>query len=350
MKYCQMSSRVIMTATLVVAMGLFAGCEIKKGSSTGDTNDSASSAGGTDSVTSAGDVKPATISAEGSSTVYPICQAFAVEFEKKATRNTVSVGRQGTGGGYKKFLNRQSDIWNASRTIAPSEEDDLKKKGINFIELPIAIDGIVIAVHPQNDWCTQLTIGQLKQVWEPDSQIKTWKDLNPDWPAEPMVLFGADTDSGTFEYFTEEVNGKKKATNTRYTPAADDNVLVQGISSNKYALGYIPFGYFVENTDKLTPVALSATKEATETPLPFVSPSVETILSGEYTPLSRPLYMYVSTESLKRPEVAEFLRFALSEESQPLIEKRGFVRLQDSARQKSIETLENALKEVSAGK
>lgn len=348
------ATRAISAATLFAVLGLLAGCEIKQGSPTSDVTHPSTTSGESANSSATPSENPktdaATVSAEGSSTVYPICQAFAVEFEKKSPGKTVSVGRQGTGGGYKKFLNRQADIWNASRPIDPKEANDLKQKGIDFIELTVAVDGIVIAVHPQNTWCDQLTCAQLKRIWEPDSQVKTWKDLDPSWPAEQMILYGADTDSGTFEYFTEEINGKKKATNTKYTPASDDNVLVQGIASNQYALGYIPFGYYVENTDKLKPVAVSATKDDSPSPAPFVVPTVESILSGEYTPLARPLYMYASSEAVKRPEVAEFLQFAVSEESQPLVEMRGFVRVQDATRLKSLEILESKLKELSTTK
>ena len=290
-----------------------------------------------------------TIAAEGSSTVYPICQAFAVEFEKKSIHK-VSLGKQGTGGGYKKFVNRQADIWNASRSIDPKEVDELKQKGIEWLELNIAVDGIVIAVHPQNTWCSNLTCAQLKQIWEPDSKVKTWSDLDRAWPTESILLYGADTDSGTFEYFTEVINDKKKATNTNYTPASDDNVLVQGISTNKGALGYIPFGYYIENTDKLKAVGVSPTKDLSKTPAPFVSPSVETILSGEYAPLARPLFMYVNKDSLKRREVGEFLKFAVSEESQPLIEIRGFVRVNEEARQQAVKKLDGAFAELSNAK
>ena len=291
----------------------------------------------------------ATISAEGSSTVYPICQAFAVEFEKKS-KHTVSVGMQGTGGGYKKFVNRQADVWNASRPIDPKEVTELAEKGIEWLELNIAVDGIVIAVNPKNTWCSEITCAQLKRIWEPDSKVKTWHDLDPNYPSEPILLYGADTDSGTFEYFTEVINGKKKATNTNYTPAANDNVLVQGIASNKSALGYIPYGYYEENTEKLKALAVSPTKDLEVTPAPFVEPTDETILSGEYSPLARPLFMYVNKNSLKRPEVATFLTFAVSEEAQPLVGKRGFVQVKEVDRQKAAAKLEEALKELAAAK
>ncbi len=290
-----------------------------------------------------------TISAEGSSTVYPICQSFAVEFEKRS-KHTVSIGMQGTGGGYKKFLNRQADIWNASRGIDPKEVKELAEKGIEWLELNIAVDGIVIAVNPKNTWCSNITCEQLKQIWEPDSKVKTWSDLDPSWPAQPILLYGADSDSGTFEYFTEVINEKKKATNTNYTPAANDNVLVQGIAANKTALGYIPFGYYTENTEKLKALGVADKTKSGEAQKPFVEPTEETILSSEYAPLARPLYMYVNKNSLKRPEVAAFLRFAVSKESQSLIGKRGFVKVKEEDRQKASEKLEAAINELSSAK
>ncbi len=291
----------------------------------------------------------ATISAEGSSTVYPICQSFAVEFEKKS-KHTVSIGMQGTGGGYKKFMNRQADIWNASRGIDPKEVKELAEKGIEWLELNIAVDGIVIAVNPKNTWCSNVTCEQLKQIWEPDSKVKTWSDLDPSWPAQPILLYGADSDSGTFEYFTEVINEKKKATNTNYTPAANDNVLVQGIAANKTALGYIPFGYYIENTEKLKALGVADKTKSGEAQKPFVEPTEEAILSGEYAPLARPLYMYVNKNSLKRPEVAAFLRFAVSRESQSLIGKRGFVKVKEDDRLKAVAKLEEAINELSSAK
>lgn len=341
----------------LIAVGILAGCEIKKApvQSTSSTDGAKSTVneGGVkaDSATSKkGDEVAETISAEGSSTVYPICQAFAVEFEKKSNQK-VSVGQQGTGGGYKKFANRQADIWNASRPIDPKEVEELKSKGIDWFELTIAVDGIVIAVHPDNKWCSQLTCGQLKQIWEPDSKVQTWKDLDPNWPDEPLLLYGADTDSGTFEYFTEVINGKKKASNTRYTPSSNDNILVAGIASNKGALGYIPFGYYVENTEKLKLIAISPTKEPSETPAPYVVPTEESILSGEYAPLSRPLFMYANNATLlSRPEVADFLRFAVSEEAQDLIQLRGFVRVKDDLRKQMQEKIESVFAGKSAAK
>ena len=284
---------------------------------------------------------------EGSSTVFLISQAMANEFEK-ISKHKVSVGRTGTGGGYKKFVLRQCDLWNASRPIAEKEKVELKEKGIEWLELEVGIDGLSIAVHPKNDWCTELTVGQLRKLWAPDSKIAKWSDLNPEWPDKKFDLFGADTDSGTFEYFTEVIVGKKNSSRTDYLAASDDNVLIQGVAQSDYSLGYIPYGYCVENTDKVKVIKVSPTIETDGTPAPAVQPTVETILSGEYKPLARPLYVYANKETLKRPEIVEFLRFTISEASQPLVAKRGFVRMPDERRKEMVARLEAALKPADA--
>lgn len=352
MKFCRVEGSVFALPLLIAC--LLVGCEVKTsstmsgaGGSTSSTSTTGSHAGKSASSASTGsEGKPSeTITAEGSSTVYPICQAFAVEFEK-TSHHKVSVGRQGTGGGYKRFVIRQADIWNASRPIDTKEVDELKAKGIEWVELNIAVDGIVIAVNPQNKWCSEMTCAQLKRIWEPDSKVRTWSDIDPTWPAEEIVLYGADTDSGTFEYFTEVINDKKKAINIRYTPSADDNILVQGIASNKYALGFIPYGYYVESTDRLKPLSISPTKEPGNA-APAVAPTEDSILSGEYAPLARPLFMIVNRDSLKRKEVADFLRFAVSETAQPLVSKRGFVRVKDEVLKTMQKKLEDYLTELS---
>ena len=340
MRFCDIGR--LATRGMFLAVLVLSGCiEVKiTPNTTGEVKSSDATATPTGSTHSA---TSETISSEGSSTVYPIAQTFAVEFEKNS-KHKVSVGRQGTGGGYKKFVNRQADIWNASRPIDENEKDELKSKGIEWLELTIAVDGIVIVVHPQNTWCSEITCGQLKRIWEPESKVKTWKDLNPEWPAEPLQLFGADTDSGTFEYFTEVINGKKKASNFEYTPAADDNILVTGVSGNKFALGYIPFGYYVENTEKLKVLNVSSSKEESAGAEPAVAPTDDSILSGEYKPLSRPLFMYANRAALTaRPEVVEFLTYALSNEAQPLIRQRGFVPMKDNVRQEMQKRLSDAV-------
>ncbi len=287
--------------------------------------------------------KAATINIEGSSTVFLISQATANEFEK-ISKNKVSVGRSGTGGGYKKFALRQCDLWNASRPIADKEKAELKEKGIEWLELEVAIDGLSIAVHPSNDWCTELTVGQLRKLWAPDSTTNKWSDLNPQWPDQTIEFFGADTDSGTFEYFTEVIVGKKGASRPKYNAASDDNVLIQGVGGSKFSLGYIPYGYCMENKEKVKVIKVSPTIEGD--PAPAVEPTVETILSGEYKPLARPLFVYVNKDTLKRPEIVEFLKYTVSEESQPLVAKRGFVRIPDEKRKEMVGRLEEALKAV----
>ncbi len=291
----------------------------------------------------------ATINIEGSSTVFLISQAMANEFEKLFKDFKVSVGRSGTGGGYKRFVLRQCDLWNASRPIADKEKAELKEKGIEWLELEVGIDGLSIAVHPKNNWCTELTVGQLRKLWAPDSTVTKWSDLKPEWPDQPMELFGADTDSGTFEYFTEVIVGKKGQSRTKYQQASDDNVLIQGVAGNEYALGYIPYGYCMENKDKVKIIKVSPAIDESDT-APAVAPTTESILSGEYKPLARPLFVYANKETLKRPEIVEFLKFTVSEKSQPLVAKRGFVRMPEQRRQEMEKRLDEALKEVTAAK
>lgn len=295
----------------------------------------------------AADVAVTPINLEGSSTVYLITQALAVEYEKKMPNHKVTVGRSGTGGGYKKFALRQCDIWDASRPIADKEKAELKEKGIEWLELDVGIDGLSIAVNPENDWCTELTVGQLRKLWEPDSKITKWSDLNPQWPDQPLELYGADTDSGTFEYFTEVIVGKKNSSRTDYQPASDDNVLIQGVSGSKYSLGYIPYGYCVENKQKVKVIKVSPSIEE-ENPAPAVAPTEETILSGEYKPLARPLFVYANREAMKRPEVTSFLRFVVSKESQPLVSMRGFVQIPEERRAEMEKRLDEALKPAAA--
>lgn len=325
---------------LALGIGAMIGCGCI--SSTPPAENSSGSTGNT--TGSSGNLT--TVNIEGSSTVYLISQAMANEFEKNS-EHKVSVSRSGTGGGYKKFLLRQSDLWNASRPVAETERAELKEKGIELLELEVGIDGISVAVHPQNDWCTEMTVGQLRKLWAPDSPINKWNQINPDWPDQPIVLFGADTDSGTFEYFTEVIVGTKNSSRTQYQAATDDNVLIRGVAGSKYSLGYIPFGYCVGNADKVKVIKISPGIDEAD-PAPAVQPTIETILSGEYTPLARPLYVYANVETLKRPEIAAFLKFTVSPESQPLVSKRGFVQMPEEKRKEMEARLEDALKSAGA--
>lgn len=250
-----------------------------------------------------------TIKIDGSSTVYPISEAVAEEFQiaKKGTVK-VTIGISGTGGGFKKFSRGDIDISNASRPIKEKEIEACKNNGIEFIELPIAYDGIAVVVNPKNKWVKSMTVAQLKKIWEPDAQgnIMKWNQINPKWPNAPINLFGPGVDSGTFDYFTEAIVEKSKASRGDYTSSEDDNVLVMGVAKDKNALGYFGYAYYAANKDKLkiVPVVNPKTKKR-------VFPSEKTIIKGTYEPLSRPIFIYVNIKSLEKPEVREFVEFYL---------------------------------------
>jgi len=247
------------------------------------------------------------IKIDGSSTVYPITEAVAEEFQKIA-KAKVTVGESGTGGGFKKFCRGEIDISDASRPIKQKEIDECKAAGIQFIELPIAYDALTVVVNAKNDWVKSLTVAELNQIWKPGSSIKTWKQLNSAYPDEKMALFGPGTASGTFDYFTEAINGKAQSSRSDYTPSEDDNVLVQGVTSNKGALGYFGYAYFDENKDKLRAIPIVAKAGAAP-----VAPSAETVMNGSYQPLARPLFIYVNaTAAAFKPEVKEFVNFYLA--------------------------------------
>ncbi len=247
---------------------------------------------------------------DGSSTVYPITEAVAEEFQKaKKGAVKVTVGISGTGGGFKKFCRGETDISEASRPILKKEMDACKEAGIQYIELPVAYDALTVVINQKNDFIKSLTVEELKKMWEPKAQgsVKTWKQVNAAWPDKPLKLFGAGSDSGTFDYFTEAVVGKAKSSRGDYTASEDDNVLVQGVSGDVGAIGYFGYAYFEENQDKLkaVPIVEKAGK-------PAVSPSPETVMNGTYQPLSRPLFVYVNaTAAAFKPEVKEFINFYL---------------------------------------
>jgi phosphate transport system substrate-binding protein len=244
---------------------------------------------------------------DGSSTVFPVTEAMAEDFQKaKKGKVRVTVGISGTGGGFKKFCRGETDISNASRPILQKEMDDCKKAGVQYIELPVAYDALTVVIHPDNTWAKTLTVAELKKMWEPAAQgkINNWKQVNPAFPDAPLKLFGAGADSGTFDYFTEAINGKSKSSRGDFTASEDDNVLVQGVSRDKNALGFFGFAYYSENKDKLQAVAI-AEKAGGKA----VLPSIEAVIGGTYTPLSRPIFIYVNVKSLDRPEVRDFLDF-----------------------------------------
>jgi phosphate transport system substrate-binding protein len=243
---------------------------------------------------------------DGSSTVFPITEAMAEDFQRASKgKMRVTVGISGTGGGFKKFCRGEIDISDASRPILKKEMDDCKAAGVQYIELPVAYDALTVVIHPDNKWAQTLTVADLKKMWEPGAQgkVKTWKQVNPAWPDQPLKLFGPGADSGTFDYFTEAVNGKSKASRGDFTASEDDNVLVQGVSRDVNALGYFGFAYYLENKDKLKAARITDKGGA------GVEPSFDAVINGTYTPLSRPIFIYVNAKSLDRPEVKEFVDF-----------------------------------------
>jgi len=265
------------------------------------------------------------IRVDGSSTVFPISEAVAEEFKRANPKVDISVGISGTGGGFQKFCRGETDISDASRPVRAAEMDACQKAGIEFIELPVAYDGLAIAVNPKNAWATSVTTAELKTLWEPGAQgkIVRWSQVRMGWPDREIHLFGAGVDSGTFDYFTEAINGKEKASRGDFTSSEDDNVLVQGVGGDELALGFIPLAYVEQNKDRLKSVPVDDGKaDNGDGP---ISPSFETVRNGTYQPLSRPLFIYVARKSADRPEVQ---RFVESYFSQPeLMREVGYVEL-----------------------
>lgn len=257
---------------------------------------------------------------DGSSTVFPITEAVAEEFQKENRKVKVTVGVSGTGGGFKKFVTGEIDINDASRPIKAEEIAKAKESGIDFIELAIAYDGITVVINPKNTFAKVLTKDQLKKLWEPGSTVKTWKDLNAAWPANPIKLYGPGADSGTFEYFTEEVVGKARSSRSDYTASEDDNALVNGVAGDANAIGYFGYAYFVENKSKLTAVQIDAGKGA-------IAPDDKSIESASY-PLSRLLYLCISIKSANRPEIDAFVRYYLKN-AKALSHAVGYTPLSD---------------------
>jgi phosphate transport system substrate-binding protein len=268
------------------------------------------------------------IKMDGSSTVFPIAEALAEEYQiSKRGKVRVTVGIAGTGGGFKKFCRGETDLSNASRPILKEEMETCRAAGIKYLEIPVAFDALTVVVNPQNTWVKTITVADLKKMWEPGAQgrITTWKQVRAEYPAERLMLFGPGADSGTFDYFTEAVNGKAKASRGDYTASEDDNTLVQGVENNKGALGYFGFAYYAAHKDKLRAVSIDGGKGA-------VAPSLEAVTKGTYNPLSRPLFVYVKEASLQRPEVKEFVKFMLTEGG-ALVAEVGYLPLPDKAYQ-----------------
>jgi phosphate transport system substrate-binding protein len=279
------------------------------------------------------------IKIDGSSTVYPVTEAVAEEYQKERGAAKVTVGVSGTGGGFKKFTRGETDISNASRPILAKEMDEARKNGIDYIELPVAFDALTVVIHPQNTWAKTMTVDELKKLWAPEAQGKVmkWSDVRADWPNEPIKLYGPGADSGTFDYFTEAVVGKAKSSRGDYTASEDDNVLVQGVSGDKNALGYFGFAYFVANKAKLQAVSIVPAGGGSNA---GVAPSEKTVLDGSYQPLSRPIFIYVSKKSLQRPEVRKFAEFYLMG-APDLTKKVKYVALPDELYEKGLARLKS---------
>ena len=268
------------------------------------------------------------VKVDGSSTVYPITEAVAEDFQKaKKNAVKVTVGISGTGGGFKKFCRDETDISNASRPITAKEMEDCKAAGVQYVEMPVAYDALTVVINPKNTFLKQATVEELKKLWEPAAQgtITKWNQVNPAWPDAPVKLFGAGADSGTFEYFTEAIVGKAKSSRGDYTASEDDNVLVQGVSRDVNGIGYFGYAYYAENMARLKglPIVNPKTGKAVE-------PSAANVENGTYVPLSRPIFVYVKVKSLQKPEVKEFVEFYMKN-AEKLVREVKYVPLPKAA-------------------
>ncbi len=276
-----------------------------------------------------------TIQIDGSSTVYPVTEAVAEEFQKTTQSIRVTAGFSGTGGGFKKFIDGSIEICGASRPIKDSEKEKCEAAGVEYIQLEVAFDGLAVVLNPENDWCDSLTVEQLKEIWRPESGVKKWSDINPEWPEEEIHLYGPGTDSGTFDYFTKAINGEEGASRADYTASEDDNVLVTGVQEDKFAMGYFGFAYYIENKGRLKLMGV----DGGDGPM---TPSEETVRDGTYQPLSRPIFIYVRKDALKdREDVQQFVRFYL-DNCGDLASEVGYVAISDDAAKKNEEAYSSA--------
>jgi phosphate transport system substrate-binding protein len=282
--------------------------------------------GGTSQSSTTPSQASATVTLDGSSTVFPVSEAVAEEFQKAHPNVRVTVGISGTGGGFQKFCRNETDISDASRPIQPTEMAACKAAGVEFIELPVAYDGIAIIVNPKATWLDSITVAELKTLWSPEAQgkIMKWNQVRPGWPDREIHLFGAGVDSGTYDYFTQAIVGKEGASRGDFTSSEDDNVLVQGVGSDELALGFLPFAYYEENKAQLKLIPVDDGKP--DNGAGPVNPTLETIRTGTYQPLARPIFIYVAEKTLARPEVKEFVDFYLAQGGK-LAEEVGYVEL-----------------------
>lgn len=288
-------------------------------------------------VASAANAQTKTVTIDGSSTVFPIMEAVAEEFQKSTKGQTrVTVGISGTGGGFKKFCRGETDMSNGSRPILKEEIEACKKAGIGFYELPLAFDALTVVVHPSKK-LECIKISELKTMWEPTAQgkVKSWKEVNPAWEDKPLKLFGAGSDSGTFDYFTEAVVGKAKSSRGDYTASEDDNVLVKGVEGDIGALGYFGFAYYAGNASKIKSLAVDWGKGQG-----CVKPTLENVLAGTYNPLSRPLFIYVSDKAAQKPEVQQLVEFVMTK-GPALIKEVKYLPLPESAYGPALQRFKN---------
>jgi phosphate transport system substrate-binding protein len=278
------------------------------------------------------------IQADGSSTVGPFTTAAAERFQNQNPDVQITVGVSGTGGGFERFCRGETDLSNASRAIKDDEIPLCEQNGVEYVEFQVANDALTVVVNPENDWATCLTVEQLNKVWEPGSKVNNWNQVDPSFPDQRLKLFGAGTDSGTFDYFTGEINGEEGASRSDYSATEDDNVTVQGVSGDKGALGYFGFSYFEENQDSLKALEIDGGDGC-------IAASVENAQNGTYKPLARPLYVYAKTESFSRPEVAAFVKFVIDNETE-IAEAAKFVPLTDEQISKANEDYEAAVAEA----
>jgi len=318
---------VITTALLLGLIVLLAGC----GGGRGDDDAS----GTTTTATGSGGDLSGRIEADGSSTVGPFTTAAAERFQNEQSDVQVTVGVSGTGGGFERFCRGETDLSNASRAIKDEEVTACKDGGVEYVEFQVANDALTVVVNKDNDWAKCLTVEQLATIWGTDSNVKNWKEVDPAFPDEELSLFGPGTDSGTFDYFTGEINGEEGASRSDYSASEDDNNTVTGVSGEKGGLGYFGYSYFEENQDTLKAIQIDGGDGC-------VAPSVENAQNGTYKPLARPLYIYAKTESLAKPEVEAFMRYILDNEIE-VAEASKFVPLTDEQLTKAQADLESAL-------
>lgn len=310
-----------LAGTIGLSLALIVGCS---------SNDPAQGGGGEEGKAEGGGLS-GSITIDGSSTVYPLSQAVAEEFMAANPDVNVTVAQSGTGGGFEKWAKEETDLSGASRPIKDEEKAAAEEAGLEPIEIPVAFDGITVVVNKDNDFVEDLTVDELKAIWEPDSKVKTWKDVRDEWPDEEIKLYGPGTSSGTFGYFTEAIVGEEGESRTDFTASEDDNVLVQGVAGDQYSLGYFGFAYYVENQDKLKAVKI----DGGEGP---IEPTNETIADGSYSPLSRPIFIYASNKALEQEHIKEFLKFYLTD-GKALVPEVGYITMPDEEYEKGLELI-----------